>query len=171
VHASRGAALTGYGIGVPLHSYTASLIVASNFDSVTHAFAATPYEFDARSCAGAHERPDAGDEGGPAATAHVEAAVGQMAFTNYLMHSFICVAIFYMLGWHGKLQRIDLLYILLAIWTFQLIVSPLWLRVYRFGPLEWVWRCSLLETPAVPAESGARYRPRGGLTNTAVAGE
>ncbi len=27
-----------------------------------------------------------------------------------------------------------------AIWPFQLIVSPIWLKYYRFGPLEWVWR-------------------------------
>jgi uncharacterized protein len=28
----------------------------------------------------------------------------------------------------------------LAIWIVQLIVSPLWLRFFLFGPLEWVWR-------------------------------
>ena len=29
---------------------------------------------------------------------------------------------------------------LFGIWVFQLIVSPLWLKYYRFGPLEWLWR-------------------------------
>ena len=23
---------------------------------------------------------------------------------------------------------------------FQLIVSPMWLKAYQFGPLEWAWR-------------------------------
>jgi uncharacterized protein len=33
------------------------------------------------------------------------------------------------------------LYLLvLAIWVFQLVVSPLWLRAFYFGPLEWAWR-------------------------------
>ena len=27
-----------------------------------------------------------------------------------------------------------------AMWTVQLIVSPIWLRHFRFGPMEWVWR-------------------------------
>jgi uncharacterized protein len=27
-----------------------------------------------------------------------------------------------------------------AIWIFQLIVSPIWMRHFRFGPLEWCWR-------------------------------
>jgi len=38
------------------------------------------------------------------------------------------------------LQRYELYYIVAGIWIFQLIVSPIWLKYYRFGPLEWVWR-------------------------------
>jgi uncharacterized protein len=30
--------------------------------------------------------------------------------------------------------------IVAAIWLFQLVTSPIWLRYYRFGPLEWAWR-------------------------------
>ena len=70
------------------------------------------------------------------------AAVGQMAFSNYIMHSLICNFIFlgYGLSMYGKLQRYELYYIVAGIWLFQLIVSPIWLRYFRFGPLEWVWR-------------------------------
>jgi len=25
-------------------------------------------------------------------------------------------------------------------WIVQLIVSPIWLKYYRFGPAEWLWR-------------------------------
>jgi uncharacterized protein len=70
------------------------------------------------------------------------AAVGQMAFTNYIMHTLICNIIFLGFGFSlfGKLQRYELYYIVFSIWIFQLIVSPLWLKYFRFGPLEWMWR-------------------------------
>ena len=70
------------------------------------------------------------------------AAVGQMAFSNYIMHTLICITIFmgFGFGMFGKLQRHQLYYIVFFIWIFQLIMSPLWLKYFRFGPLEWVWR-------------------------------
>jgi uncharacterized membrane protein YeiB len=46
----------------------------------------------------------------------------------------------YGIGLFGKLERIQLLGVVVAIWIFQLIVSPIWLRHFRFGPLEWAWR-------------------------------
>jgi uncharacterized protein len=27
-----------------------------------------------------------------------------------------------------------------GIWLFQLIVSPIWLKFFNYGPLEWLWR-------------------------------
>jgi len=30
--------------------------------------------------------------------------------------------------------------VVLGIWILQLLVSPLWLRYFRFGPIEWLWR-------------------------------
>jgi uncharacterized protein len=68
------------------------------------------------------------------------AAVGQLALTSYLTHSIICAVLFVGFGWYGRLQRHELYYIVLAIWLVQLIVSPMWLRRYRFGPAEWLWR-------------------------------
>jgi uncharacterized protein len=68
------------------------------------------------------------------------AAVGRMAITNYLMHSAICLVLFVLMGWYGKLERHQLYYIVFAIWVFQLIFSPLWLRYFKFGPVEWLWR-------------------------------
>jgi uncharacterized protein len=65
-----------------------------------------------------------------------------MALTNYLMQSVICTTLFY--GWgfglFGTLNRTPLAGIVLAIWVFQLLFSPLWLRFFRFGPAEWLWR-------------------------------
>lgn len=70
------------------------------------------------------------------------AYVGQMAFTNYILTSFICTTLFegYGVGLFGKLERHQLYRIVLLVWLVILIVSPFWLRRFRFGPLEWVWR-------------------------------
>ncbi len=70
------------------------------------------------------------------------AAVGQMALTNYLLHSLICTTLFYGRGFglFGQVERVGQFGIVVAIWTFQLIVSALWLQRYRFGPAEWLWR-------------------------------
>jgi uncharacterized protein len=70
------------------------------------------------------------------------AAVGQMAFTNYIMQSILCNFIFlgYGFAMYGKLQRYELYYIVFGVWASQLILSPIWLRYFRFGPLEWLWR-------------------------------
>ena len=68
------------------------------------------------------------------------AAVGQMAVTNYLTHSVVCGILFIGLGWYNQLERYELYYVVFAIWAFQLVFSPLWLRHFRFGPVEWLWR-------------------------------
>ncbi len=70
------------------------------------------------------------------------AYVGQTAFSNYLLTSLICTTIFegYGLGWFGKLQRYQLYGVVLGVWAVILIVSPIWLQYFRFGPLEWLWR-------------------------------
>ena len=71
------------------------------------------------------------------------AAAGRMALTNYLTHSVICTTLFYGYGFglYGKMDRTGLLGVVLAICLAQLILSPLWLRAFRYGPCEWVWRC------------------------------
>jgi uncharacterized protein len=70
------------------------------------------------------------------------AATGQMALTNYLAQSTICLFLFtgLGLGWFGQLQRYQLYYVVLAIWLVELTWSPLWLAHFRFGPMEWLWR-------------------------------
>lgn len=70
------------------------------------------------------------------------AAVGQTALTNYLLQTVICTSIFYGhgLGWFGAVDRIGQVGVTAGVWAVQLIASPLWLRRYRFGPVEWIWR-------------------------------
>ncbi len=72
-------------------------------------------------------------------------AVGRMAFTNYIMHTVVCTTIFYNrsglgLAKYEQLNRVELLGVVGAIFVFQMIASPIWLRSFRFGPLEWIWR-------------------------------
>jgi uncharacterized protein len=70
------------------------------------------------------------------------AKVGQMAFSNYILTSLICVSIFDVpgLGLFNKFQRYQLYGVVVLVWAILLIFSSLWLRQFRFGPLEWVWR-------------------------------
>jgi uncharacterized protein len=67
-------------------------------------------------------------------------AVGRMALTNYLSHSLICLIFFISMGFYGQLGRAELYLVVLAIWAFQLWLSPWWLAHYQFGPVEWLWR-------------------------------
>ena len=68
--------------------------------------------------------------------------VGQMAFTNYLSQSAMCGLFFYGRGFamFGKLQRYEIYYVVLVVWLIQIAWSNVWLRYFRFGPLEWLWR-------------------------------
>ena len=70
-------------------------------------------------------------------------AAGRMAFSNYLGTSIVMMFVFH--GWagglFGKLHRLELLGIVVAMWLVMLLWSKAWLSVFRFGPLEWVWRC------------------------------
>ncbi len=79
------------------------------------------------------------------------AAVGRMALTNYLSQTLICTFIFYGfgLGLFGQADRLEQLLIVLGIWTVQLLVSPIWLRHFRYGPFEWLWRSLTQMTPQV----------------------
>jgi len=70
------------------------------------------------------------------------AAVGRMALTNYLLQSVLCTFIFYGhgLGLYGHVERTGQVAVVAGVWLLLLIVSPIWLRSFRFGPAEWVWR-------------------------------
>lgn len=67
---------------------------------------------------------------------------GQMAFTNYLMQSFLMGMYFYGIGFgmFGKLERYQIYYVVAVTWVFQIIFSHIWLQYFQFGPLEWLWR-------------------------------
>ena len=69
-------------------------------------------------------------------------AVGRMAFSNYIAQSILCTFVFYGfgLGLFGSFERWQQLLVVLGVWLILLIWSPIWLKRYQFGPLEWLWR-------------------------------
>jgi uncharacterized protein len=70
------------------------------------------------------------------------APVGRMALTNYLTHSVIYLSLFYGFGL-ALLGRVDAAYCLalsIVVFAGQVMLSSWWLRRFRFGPAEWVWR-------------------------------
>jgi len=70
------------------------------------------------------------------------APVGRMCLTNYLTQTIVCVIVFYGFGF-GVGPRFGMPGVF-ATWAIifgaQMILSPLWLARFRFGPAEWVWR-------------------------------
>jgi uncharacterized protein len=69
------------------------------------------------------------------------APVGRMPLTTYWMQSVICTSLFY--GWGldwGTPPPAACVGLGFAIFALQIAMSHLWLRWYRFGPAEWVWR-------------------------------
>lgn len=68
------------------------------------------------------------------------ACVGRMALTNYLLQTLICTILFYHLGLFMRFDRLQLLAFVPPIWAVNLLVSSLWLRRFRQGPVEWLWR-------------------------------
>lgn len=71
------------------------------------------------------------------------APVGRMAFTTYLGQSIIMATLFYLpIGpqLFGKLTPGQFWPIIAATWAGQIVFAHLWLRYFRWGPFEWVWR-------------------------------
>lgn len=69
--------------------------------------------------------------------------VGRMALTNYIMQSIIGLILFTScgLGMYEVAGPFQLFLLSLLIFMLQVIYSWFWLKNFRYGPLEWVWRC------------------------------
>lgn len=72
----------------------------------------------------------------------VLAPAGKMALTNYLMQSLISSGVFfgYGLGMWGQWGRASLVLFVVLVFVVQVIISHMWLRYFRYGPMEWLWR-------------------------------
>ncbi|QJX00740.1 DUF418 domain-containing protein [Frigoriglobus tundricola] len=78
-------------------------------------------------------------------------AVGRLALSNYLSQTVICTTVFYSfgLGLYATMGRPATLLVVLGVWALQLLISPLYLRFFAIGPVEWVWR-SLAQRRPLP---------------------
>ena len=70
------------------------------------------------------------------------AAVGRLALSNYLFQTLVCTTIFYSygLGFYGKVGPAAGLALTVLIFALQILLSVWWVRRFRFGPMEWLWR-------------------------------
>lgn len=132
----------GYAIGISVNVLETRWIIAHGFSAVSFAQAHISYDLGRLAMTVGHlgalllfVR-----SGALGWLRRAFAAVGQMAVTNYLIHSVVCGLLFIGLEWYNTLERHELYYVVAAIWAAQLAISPLWLRQFRFGPVEWLWR-------------------------------
>ncbi|WP_026564645.1 DUF418 domain-containing protein [Bacillus sp. UNC41MFS5] len=73
---------------------------------------------------------------------------GRLALTNYVSQTALMLLAGNVFDLFNQLTYIQTLYLCVAIYVIQLIFSTVWLRFFRFGPLEWVWRLlTYLEFP------------------------
>jgi uncharacterized protein len=66
--------------------------------------------------------------------------VGRMALSNYLLQTLICTTLFYRFGLYQQFDRLQLLAFVPLVWLVNLLFSNLWLRHFKQGPMEWLWR-------------------------------
>lgn len=69
------------------------------------------------------------------------APVGRMPLTTYIVQSVICTFLFYGwgLGWTTP-SKAETVALAVPIFAAQIMLAHLWLRWFRFGPAEWLWR-------------------------------
>jgi uncharacterized protein len=69
-------------------------------------------------------------------------SVGRMALTNYLLSTTIVTFLMYHwgLGWFGSVSRSGMIVIAVSVYAALVLFSMAWLRFFRFGPVEWLWR-------------------------------
>ena len=70
------------------------------------------------------------------------ANVGRLSMSNYLLQSIIGTLLFYSYGFglYGKISFTTGVVLVVVIYFLQLILSTIWLKYYRMGPVEYIWR-------------------------------
>ena len=68
-------------------------------------------------------------------------ALGKTALTNYIGQTVVCVMLASLLP-NEWLSRTTVFLLIIVIWWAQLYLAEKWLKRYRFGPLEYLWRCA-----------------------------
>ena len=136
--------IVGYAVGLSVNAFEVAQRISSEFDPTVMARMKISYDLGRMAMTIGHIGLLLliAKSGILAFMQRALAAVGRMALTNYLMHSVVAGIVFYGYGFglYGRLERFELLYIVIGIWIFQLIASPIWLDSFRYGPAEWLWR-------------------------------
>jgi uncharacterized protein len=70
-------------------------------------------------------------------------AYGRMALSNYVFQSIFGTFLLYNwgVGFITKWQDYELFLIGILVIFIQIMISKWWLKIYYYGPLEWLWRC------------------------------
>lgn len=71
------------------------------------------------------------------------AAVGRMALSNYILQTIFCFVLFSGVGFNlfGSVRPLVGVMIAIIVFLIQVLISNYWFKYFRFGPLEWIWRC------------------------------
>ena len=70
------------------------------------------------------------------------APVGQMGLTSYILHTIALTVVFekFALGFLGKVGQFYGLLLAIGVFVLIYIFSRLWLKHFKYGPFEWLWR-------------------------------
>ncbi len=138
----------GYGVGIPVSLWETMSYANSGFDMLAHARTGVTYDLGRLAMAGGHAalvlmlcRWGRLGALGRIISAGL-ASVGRMALSNYLLHSIIALFVFTGAGLalYGTFSRSELILVMLGVWAVNIAFSVIWLKRYRFGPAEWLWR-------------------------------
>lgn len=138
-------AISGYVVGLPISAALAWFCWQQDFETLTNAIifflVNTPIRM-AVLLGHVMVLIIASTQPAPGAFTRRVAAAGRMAFSNYILTSILMTSLFYGYGGglYGQMSRAEIYLFAPLVWMIMLAWSPLWLGVFRFGPLEWIWR-------------------------------
>lgn len=70
--------------------------------------------------------------------------IGRMALTNYILQSVFFLLVFFHccggLRLYGQLTHGQSYLVVVILFVFQVLISVLWMRKFKQGPVEWLWK-------------------------------
>lgn len=68
-------------------------------------------------------------------------AYGKLGLTNYCLQDILAVVFMTTIFTKGEYSFTFMLFFFVGVYLLLLLFSIVWLRYFKYGPLEWVWRC------------------------------
>ncbi|EOP14502.1 MULTISPECIES: DUF418 domain-containing protein [unclassified Bacillus (in: firmicutes)] len=65
---------------------------------------------------------------------------GRMALTNYIGQTAMILIAGSVFNFAENLTYMQTLYVCIAIYAIQIVFSVIWMKIFKMGPLEWIWR-------------------------------